>query len=97
MATFKIVGSRRCGLEDCEFDVLLESGKIFVNELFPIMEKGTLCEYVIRDIECQPALTTLYCKTWIPEDGAFVGFDAKTRKMTAVDRKRFASVLNDGR
>ncbi|MCW2349713.1 MULTISPECIES: hypothetical protein [unclassified Sphingobium] len=93
MATFKIIGSRRCGLEDCEFDVILEDGEIIVNEIFPIWEKGTLWEFIIRAIEHRSDSITLFCKTWLPESGAFVGLSVKTRAMNAVDRKRYASVL----
>lgn len=97
MAEFKIIGSRRCGLEKCEFDVVIEKGEIAVNEIFPIKEKGTLWEYIIQSTEHRPDATTLYCVTWIPVDGAFVGLNAKTRKMTAVDLKRYASVLDQHR
>lgn len=94
MATFKIIDSRRCGLEDCEFDVVLLTGEIVANELFPIMEKGTLWEFIIQSIEQRAGAYTLYCKPWLLKNGAHVGFSVKTRVMNSVDRKRYASLVS---
>jgi hypothetical protein len=95
MAVFTITGSRRLGLEDCEFDVVVESGALVVRELFPIEERGSLCEFVILSIKARGDSVTLYCKPWLPESGAFVGMRAETRRLKAVDRKRYRSVLGD--
>jgi hypothetical protein len=93
MATFKIVGSRRCGLEDCEFDVVVESGALVKGELFPIEERGSLWEFLIFSIAEQPDFTTLCCKPWLARSGDFVGMQATTRPLKAVDRKRYARLL----
>jgi len=95
MATFRIVGSRRLGPANCEFDVIVESGSVAVGELFPIEERGSLWEYIILSVEQRSDVVTLGCVTWIPTSGAFVGLTASTRAMKAVDKKHYAKVLPD--
>lgn len=93
MASFEIIGSRRLGLDKCEFDVALVSGSIVVGELFAINENGSLWEYVILGTRPAGATATLDCATWLPEDGAFVGTVTHTRAMNAADRQRWAKML----
>lgn len=93
LTKFEIIGSRRLGLESCEFDVVVDSGDPVVGELFPIQERGSLWEFIIVGIDRGSDLVTLRCVTWLPGDGAFVGLKATTRAMTAVDKKRYAKAL----
>ncbi|MBR0643868.1 hypothetical protein [Plastoroseomonas hellenica] len=93
MGIFEIVGSRRVGLESCEFDVVLQSGDVFAGEIFLIKEKGSLWEYIIISVERRVGCITLGCVTWLPASGAFVGLRGSTRAMNATDRKRYAKAL----
>jgi hypothetical protein len=45
-AHFEIIGSRRLGLDGCEFDVVLTSGKVALHELFQVEQRGSLWEWV---------------------------------------------------
>lgn len=94
MARFTIIGSRRLGLEECEFDVSLEEGPVISGELFPIEEHGSLWEFIIVTAQHNKEHVTLGCKPWLPSDGAFVGLSVTTRKLTAVDRKRYRTLLD---
>jgi len=96
MASFTIVASRRLGLETCEFDVSSVVGELAVGELFPIVERGSLCEFIILSAQPQQGFTTLGCVTWLTQCGAFVGYTVTTRKLSAVDKKRYAKVLPPG-
>ena len=92
-ARFEITGSRRLGLDRCEFDVVLTSGKVGVHELFQVEERGTLWEWVVLGTEEREGLTTLHCMNWVPVSGAFVGETCSSRPMKAVERKRYAKYL----
>jgi hypothetical protein len=93
MAIFRIEGSRRLGLDRCEFDVGEVRGEIRPLEYFAFMERGTAWEYVILDVKGRAGGATLLGLSWIPEDGAFVGFEVTSRPMKSVQRKRWAKML----
>lgn len=92
-AHFEITGSRRSGLDRCEFDVMLTSGVVGVHDLFQLEERGSLWQWVVLRIEEKGRVTTLHCMNWVPENGAFVGEKCFTRPMKAVERKRYAKHL----
>ncbi|HEY8575319.1 MAG TPA: hypothetical protein VIL88_03155 [Devosia sp.] len=94
MAQFKIIESRRLGLEECEFDVSPEAGQVISGEMFPIQERGSLWEYVVVTAQHRGEHVTLLCRPWLPGDQAFVGLSVTTRKLTAVDRKRYRKLLD---
>jgi hypothetical protein len=58
-AHFEIRGSRRLGVDRCEFDVVLTSGQIGVHEVFQIEERGTVWEWVVLGVEEREGVTTL--------------------------------------
>jgi len=93
MASFEIIASRRLSTENCEFDVASISGTIAVGDLFPIEEHGSLWEYIIFSAQEHASFTTLSCVTWLPENGAFVGYNASTRRLKAKDKKRYSKLL----
>jgi len=93
MAEFAIIDSRRLGLYRCEFDVSDISGELRARDLFQLLERGTLWEYIILDVSGGAGVVTLHCITWVPCDGAFVGMKTTSRPMKAVERKRYAKVL----
>jgi hypothetical protein len=93
MAEFTVVDSRRLGLDRCEFDISDVVGELRPRDLFQFLERGTLWEYVILDVVGTANVSTLHCITWVPSDGAFVGFKTSSRPMKAIERKRYAKVL----
>jgi hypothetical protein len=95
-AHFEIRGSRRLGLDRCEFDVVLTSGQIAAHELFQVEERGSLWEWVVLKVEDNAGITTLHCMNWVPASGAFVGEKCISRPMKAVERKRYAKYLQTG-
>jgi hypothetical protein len=93
MAKFRIVTSRRLGLENCEFDVIYTAGTVNAGEVFEILDRGTLWEYVVMNTLQEQGLVKLECVTWVPEDGAFAGVSAESFPMKAVHKRRYAKVL----
>lgn len=93
MAEFIVVDSRRIGLDRCQFDVSDVVGELHARDLFQILERGTLWEYVILDFVVTANFTTLHCIAWVPCDGAFIGVKATSRSMKAIERNRYAKVL----
>lgn len=93
-AHFKISDSRRLGLDRCEFDVVVASGKVGMHELFQVEERGSLWEWVILGIKEKDGTTSLHCMNWVPVSGAFVGQECFSRSMKAAERKRYAKYLS---
>jgi hypothetical protein len=88
---FRIVASRRLGLENCEFDVTVAEGEVLRGETFEITERGTLWQYIVTGIRPAPPDTvTLECVTWLVTDGAFVGEWCESREMKKSERKMYA-------
>lgn len=92
-AHFEISDSKRLGLDRCEFEIVVASGKVGVHELFQVDERGSLWEWVILKIEEKEGITTLHCMNWVPTNGAFVGQKCFSRPMKAAERKRYAKYL----
>lgn len=92
-AQFQIAGSRRLGLDRCEFDVKLASGRVGVHDLFQVEERGSLWEWVVLRVMENDGVTTLHCMNWVPESGAFIGEECWSRPMKAAERKRYAKYL----
>lgn len=92
-AEFEIHASRRLGLDRCEFEVRLLSGKIGIHEVFQVTERGTLWEWIVLKAEEKQDLATLFCMNWVPTSGDFVGEKCFSRAMKADERKRYAKYL----
>jgi hypothetical protein len=90
---FEISDSRRLGLDRCEFDVVLTSGTIGVHDIFQVVERGSLWEWVVLKTEKKEGISTLHCMNWVPSNGAFVGEKCSSRPLKAIERKRYAKYL----
>jgi len=92
--SFRIVASRKLGLENCEFDVTVREGEVLRGETFEIQERGTLWQFVVTGVTLTSSeVVTLKCVTWLVADGAFVGECCNSRAMRKSDRRMFAKVL----
>lgn len=92
-AHFEVRDSRRLGLDRCEFDVVVVSGKVCLHELFQVVERGSLWEWVILRVEEKETITTLHCMNWVPANGAFIGQKCSSRPMKAAERKRYTRYI----
>lgn len=94
MGTIEIVGSARRGLASCDFDVRIRSGGVAPREIFNIEDRGSAWEFIIVSAaELTSDITRLCCISWIPNDGAFAGKVATTRKMSVAERKRWGKLM----
>lgn len=91
---FRIVASRRLGLETCEFDVTVAEGEVLRGETFIIIDSGSPWQYIVTGIRPAGSDTvTLECVTWLVTNGAFVGEWCDSRAMSKSERKMYAKAL----
>jgi len=95
MADLRVISSRRLALDRSEFEVEVGRGAVGVHELFQFIERGTVWEYVILDVEPMQEFNRfrLRCMNWVPESGAFMGMTTISRPMKAAERKRYGKYL----
>ena len=93
MAKFLIKGTRRLGLDRCEFDVSRVEGSISPGEIFQLTERGTVWEFIVLEVRERRDHKTLLCMNWVPESGAFVGLGSTSRRMKAAERRRYGKYL----
>jgi hypothetical protein len=92
VAIFKILSTRRCGLETSEFDIQIISGFPERLEIFTCDDNGSPYEYVIKELSQQEHCSTLLCINWVLFNDHHSGIVVESRPMKAAERRRYRNL-----